>query len=73
MKDRYLTIKEVAEMLRISYDNALNYIKTCGVEYVEVGRQYRVSENKLNAFLYPKKPVKQKIGHRPIYQIVERR
>ena len=73
MKDQYLTVAELATMFQISYDNALLYLKTCGVEYVKVGRQYRVSENKLNAFLYPKKPVKQKIGHRPIYQIVERR
>ena len=72
MKDNYLTVAEVATMLKISYDKALTYIKTCGVEYVQIGRQYRVSESKLNAFLYPKKHPKQKIGHRPIYQIVER-
>ena len=72
MKENYLTIAEVATMLKISYDKALKFIKTCGVEYVQVGRQYRVSESKLNAFLYPKAPPKQKIGHRPIYQIIER-
>ena len=71
MKDRYLTVAEVAEMLNVSYETALTYIKR-NVEYVTVGRQYRVSENKLNAVLYPEKSVKQKICRRPIYQIVER-
>ena len=72
MKDNYLTVAEIATMLKISYDTALTYIKTCGVECIQIGRQYRVAESKLNAFLYPKTPPKQKIGHRPIYQIIER-
>lgn len=72
MKDKYLTATEIAEMLRISYDKALEFIKTSGVEYVQIGRQYRVLESKLNQVLYPPKAVKQKIGYRPIYQILER-
>ena len=72
MKTRYLSVLEVAEMLNVSYETALNFIKH-NVEYVTVGRQYRVSEDKLNAVLYPKKSVKQKICRRPIYQIVERK
>ena len=71
MKNRYLTVAEVAEMLNISYETALTYIKK-NVEYVTVGRQYRVSENKLNAVLYPEKSVKKRICRRPIYQIIER-
>ena len=71
MKTRYLTVTEVAEMLNVSYETALNFVKH-NVEYVTVGRQYRVSEDKLNAVLYPEKAVKQKICRRPIYQIVER-
>ena len=72
MKTRYLTVTEVAEMLNISYETALSFIKY-NVEYVTIGRQYRVSENKLNAVLYPEKSVKQKLCKRPIYQIVERK
>ena len=71
MKDRYLTINEIAEMLKISYDNALQFVKN-NVEYVVVGRQYRVLESKLNVVLYPPKSVKHKIFGRPIYQIIER-
>ena len=71
MKEKYLTVNEVAEMLNVSYDTALKFIKD-NVEYVTVGRQYRVSERKLNAVLYPPKSVKKRFNHRPVYQIIER-
>ena len=73
MQDRYLTVAEVAEMLRISYDKALELMKYSGMESVKVGRQYRVLESKLNAYLYPPKTVKQKLRTRPVYQIIERK
>lgn len=73
MKDTYYTVSEIAQMLKISYDKALEFIKYSGVEYVQIGRQYRVQESKLNAFLYPQKKVKQPIRRRPIYQIIERK
>ena len=72
MKDKYLTITEIAEMLKISYDTALFFVKQ-NVEYINVGRQYRVLESKLNAVLYPPKAIRQKLSTRPIYQIVERK
>ena len=73
MQDTYLTVQEVAEMLKISYDKALDFIKYSGVEYVQIGRQYRVQESRLQAFLYPPKQVKQTLRRRPVYQIVERK
>jgi excisionase family DNA binding protein len=73
MQDRYLTVAEVAEMLRISYDKALELMKYSDMESVKVGRQYRVLESKLNAYLYPPKTVKQKLRTRPVYQIIERK
>ena len=73
MKDNYLTVSEIAEMLKISYDKALDFVKYSGVEYVQIGRQYRVLESKLQAFLYPPVVVKQKLRRRPIYQIIERK
>jgi excisionase family DNA binding protein len=73
MKDTYMTVGEIAEMLKISYDKALEFVKYSGVEYVLIGRQYRVLESKLNAFLYPPKKVKQPLRRRPIYQIIERK
>lgn len=72
MKDTYVTVSELSEMFKISYDNALDWVKHSGVEYIQIGRQYRISLSKLEAFLYPKLPVKQKIGKRPIIQIIER-
>ena len=73
MKDKFLTAHDIAEMLNVSYDKALEFIKCSGVEYVKIGRQYRVSESKFNDFLYPKKKPKITFKSRPIYQIVERR
>ncbi|MBQ8837513.1 MAG: excisionase family DNA-binding protein [Clostridia bacterium] len=51
---RMLSPHEVAERLNISYDSALAFIKYAGIDYVKIGRQYRVSEDKLNAFLSKK-------------------
>lgn len=73
MKSTYLTVGEVAEMLKISYDKALEYIKESGVEYIKIGRQYRVLESKLNEVLYPPKQEKKPIRRRPVYQIIERK
>ena len=73
MKDNYLTPQDVANFLKISYDKALELIKYSGVEYVQIGRQYRVLESKLNAFLYPPQKVRQPLRRRPIYQIIERK
>lgn len=50
----FLTVHEVANILRVSYDSALMFIKTSGVDYLLVGRQYRVSAEKLQAFLQRK-------------------
>ena len=46
-----LTTKEVAAILKISYDSALEFIKHSGIDYIKVGRQYRVNEEKLTAYL----------------------
>ena len=73
MNDKYMTVSEIAEMLRISYDKALEFVKYSGVEHVQIGRQYRVLESKLNAFLYPQKTIRQPLRRRPIYQIIERK
>ena len=46
-----LTPHEIADFLKISYDSALAFIKYSGIDYIKVGRQYRVSQEKLNGFL----------------------
>lgn len=49
-----LTPVEVAEIMKISYESALAFIRYSGMDYVKVGRQYRVSRHKLDAFLSKK-------------------
>lgn len=46
-----LTPKEVAEILKVNYETALAFIKYSGIDYHKIGNQYRVSEEKLRAFL----------------------
>ena len=48
---KLLTPMEIAELLKISYDSALAFIKYSGIHYIKIGRQYRVSEDTLAAFL----------------------
>ena len=49
-----LTPKEVAKILKISYESALGFIKYSGIDYIKVGNQYRVSAEKLKALLNKK-------------------
>lgn len=51
MATTYLTPHEIAEMLKISYEKALAFIKFSGIKYIKIGNQYRVSEASLNVFL----------------------
>ena len=46
-----LTPREVAEILKIGYEAALAFIKYSGIDYHKIGNQYRVSADKLRAFL----------------------
>lgn len=48
---RLLTPREVAEIMHISYESALRFLKYSGISYLKVGRSYRVSEANLQAFL----------------------
>ena len=68
----YLTPKEVAELLKISYDNALEFIKGSGIPYIKVGRQYRISARKLDEFLYPTKTERKTLKKKTPKLIIER-
>lgn len=50
----FLTPSDIADVLQISYDSALAWIKQSGVDYLKVGRQYRVMANKFLAFVQRK-------------------
>ena len=48
---KMLSPAEVAERLNISYDTALRMIKTSGIAYLKIGRQYRVSESVIDELI----------------------
>ena len=54
MVPKMLSPREVAEILQVNYETALAFIRYSGVDYLKVGRQYRVAEDKLLAFLRKK-------------------
>ena len=47
----YLTPREVAERLKISYEQSLRLMRHPDLKNIKIGRQYRVSERALEAFL----------------------
>lgn len=49
-----LTAQEIAKILKISYHKALDFIRYSGVDYLKIGNQYRVSEDKFKAFVMAK-------------------
>lgn len=50
-KDKYLTIEEVAETLRVAYMTVYRWIKAGKLEAIKAGKQYRISEKSLNNFI----------------------
>lgn len=50
-----LTIYEVSEVLKVSYETALMYVKQNNLA-IKVGRQYRVSQEKLARHLSQQPP-----------------
>ena len=55
-----LTIYEVAEILKVSYETALMYVKQANLA-IKVGRQYRVPKDKLAAHINKQPPTPQKL------------
>lgn len=49
-----LSPAEVAQILKVSYHKALEFIKHSGIDYIKIGSQYRVSKDKLFAFINSK-------------------
>ena len=46
-----LTPQQIAEILQVSYDTALGFIKHSGVPFIMAGKQYRVPQTKFYEFL----------------------
>lgn len=47
-----LTPDEVAKILKVSYEQALKFIKYSGIKYIKIGRQYRVHSYVLDEYLH---------------------
>lgn len=56
-----LTVHEVAEILRVSYETALMYVKQNNLA-LKIGRQYRVSREKLARHLSQQPPTPTKLN-----------
>ena len=50
----FLTPQMIAKILKISYPTALAFVKYSGIDYIKIGNQYRVSEEKFNAYIQKK-------------------
>ena len=51
---KILTAYDIAEILHVSYHKALEFIKCSGIDYIKIGNQYRVTEEKFYAFVSAK-------------------
>ena len=49
-----LSPAEIAQILKISYHKALEFVKYSGIYYIKIGSQYRVSKEKFYAFVNSK-------------------
>ncbi len=47
----FFTPYEIAAMYSISYQSALEWIKTSGINFVKIGRLYRVRVEEFNKFI----------------------
>jgi excisionase family DNA binding protein len=50
-KDKYYTIDEVAEILRVAYMTVYRWIKAGKLNAIKAGKQFRISEKCLNDFI----------------------
>ena len=48
---QFLTPQDIADILLLSYESALAFIKQSGIDYIQIGRQYRVSRDAFESFV----------------------
>ena len=48
---KFLSPKDIAKILQISYESALAFIRFSGIDYWQIGRQYRVSQDVFETFI----------------------
>lgn len=50
MENKYYTVSEISEILKIHWQTVLRYIKSGKLEAVKLGKGYRISEKALDNF-----------------------
>lgn len=51
MEDKYYTIEEIAELLKVTYMTVYRWIKSNRLEALKAGKQYRITKRQLDKFL----------------------
>ena len=51
VENKYYTVQEVADTLRIHWQSVLNYIKSGKLQAIKLGKGYRISESALDKFI----------------------
>lgn len=54
-KERLLTAKEAAEMLKVSTKTIMRYVKSGDLNYVKLGNRPRIQEEEIQKFILKKK------------------
>lgn len=55
-EERYYTIQEVADMLKVAYLTVYRWIQAGKLVAYKAGKQYRIKEDDLKSFIQMKKP-----------------
>jgi excisionase family DNA binding protein len=49
--DKFYTVQEVADLLKVHWQSVLNYIKKGDLEALKLGKGYRISQQALDNFI----------------------
>lgn len=55
MNEEFYTLHEVADLLKISYMTVFRWVKAGKLEAYQIGKQYRVKQSTIDAFIEKKK------------------
>lgn len=61
MEEKYYSIDEIAELLKVAYLTVYRWIKAGKIGAVKAGKQYRITQEALDVFLTSDHNVKSKI------------
>ncbi|MEM9618928.1 MAG: helix-turn-helix domain-containing protein [Pseudomonadota bacterium] len=53
---KFMSVKEVSELLQVGETTIRNWIRSCELPAIDVGREWRVAPVELEAFLKTRKP-----------------